>query len=171
MMLRAARERWPDPPRQPSGSMDCEGYATAYVARLFGHSTTAEDVLAWAARTKRTPYTYLDHVLGLEFAWTFWPGVSRFDRSIAYSNRPGFREWCEAYLRHGCVAVANRYVIPDYSHAIVFLDANVDGVLIADSVRGLVRDPWHVLLNLSDRKRPSRVDAWIRLPDAKEEWE
>jgi hypothetical protein len=77
---------------------------------------------------------------------------------------PGFRKWVEAYFDYGCIAFAVVHISPDCGHAVVLLEYNDEGVLMADSVRGLIREPWELFCAPKRNGQPTRIEAWFKLP-------
>ena len=157
---------WAEVPLQPTGSGDCELYATAYITRLFGHSATPEVVRSWAEETRFLKARYPEKVHGVKASWGCWTAAAGLDVAISYSQYPGFAEWVRAYAAHGCVGLAIMHLRADYGHAVVILEADESGVLLADSCRGLVRDPWEFFKCPIPDGFPTRVEAWYRVPVA-----
>ncbi len=158
-------QRWPDIPLQPAGSEDCSFYAASYLGTLLGHYRSPEEVRRWRDTTNREVALFARDVLGAEPAW-FRRNLSLEGYRIGYAHQPAFRKWCEAYLDHGCVAYATIFLVERMSHAVVLLEADDTGVLVADPVRGIVRDPWPLFeSHVGDpERRPSHVEAFYSLP-------
>jgi len=155
---------YPKPEIQDGGSMDCSYFATAYIAKLFWHDVTWERVKEWA-KDKRRANLYLQEVCKISLAWDHYDG-GRSSRSIAYSQYPGFRKWVEAFIEHGCIGYASTHIISNYGHAVVILECDADGVLLADSCRGLVKISWEEFIKPLPNCN-SHVEAWYLCGDAK----
>ena len=154
---------YPKPALQPPGSEDCEFYATAYLAGLFGHTVNPDAVKEYLETERITGCGYLMDKLQMRPAWTF-PGLTGGQGyKLAYSHQSGYRKWVEAHLEAGFVGLAVIQLIPRAQHAVVFLSADDGGVLLADSCRGLVRDSWSDILTTKQGHSPGRVDAWFYL--------
>lgn len=162
-------QEWPDIPLQPPGSEDCELYATSYLTTLLGERRTPEQVRNWPEKGQRSQGFYPMHALGIAPVWMmYWgPAGTQMPLGIMYSFSPGFRDWCKAYVKHGCVGYAHVFLVERLGHAVVLLEADDEGVLLADPVRGLVRDTWtdfeSYVGNPEPGGRPSHVKAWYRL--------
>lgn len=151
-----------DPPLQPAGSMDCEFYAAAYLARLFGHDVSVETLRQYKEHERRDLTFYLVNTLGMPLSWgLYWqvPHKERFD--YMWANREGYKPWVLREVAKGAIGFAVIHLVPQCGHCVVILEADEECLLIADSVRGLVKDSWEKHLTHDDRYFPSRVEAWF----------
>ncbi len=158
---------WPDMPRQPAGSELCGPYATSYLVGLLGVPRPPEDVGGFDPAWQDGAF-YPEKALGIRPVWRMYGGGAQIPHGIMYGFSPGFRDWCRAYVKHGCVGYAHVFLVERLSHAVVLLEADEDGVMLADPARGLVRDPWEDFESHVGKpgpgERPSHVRAWYKLP-------
>ena len=85
---------------------------------------------------------------------------------MAYSFTPGYADWIRAYTWGNCVGYALTHLTRGYMHAVVVLEADDHGVLLADSVRGLIHEPWAPFLDRGEGMLPTRIESWYALPPA-----
>ena len=151
---------WPDIKLQPPGSMECAVYAISYLSLILGEYKPPEDIQPLNFRESHS-------ILDTRPEWNLYGG-GRVAGGVMFSFSPGFRDWCTAYTKHGCVGYAHVYMREEYGHSVVLLEADEEGVLLGDPARGLVRDPWESFESYvgdpTPGGRPSSVKAWYRLP-------
>lgn len=127
----------PPPVLQAPGSHDCAYATAAYICRLFGHEATIEAVRDWRHDGRRyTPECYPEKMHGVaavhlfsDFAPTWW-------------LRPGSETWVRDWLDRGHVAFAVVHSGGKDMHAVALLDADGEGVTIADPLVGITRWTW-----------------------------
>lgn len=153
---------WPEPARQPNNT-DCLYYATAYMAGIFGHAVAPNTIKQWHESTRYAVPKYLIDVLKISSSWHWWSNGGWVEHYISYTNAAPFKEWVQAYLHYGCVAIADIPICGDCLHAVVLLEGDDDGVLLADSIRGLVQEPWSLFASPSRHGQQGRIEAWFKL--------
>lgn len=147
---------WPAPVRQAPGSDDCALAAAAFVCRLFGRDVSIEDVRR--ARGSWAPEVFPKRVVGIAGATI---GEHHDERAwwLGSSTRP----WVEGWLAGGHVGLAIVDVgHPSMDHAVVALEASLDGVLVMDPARGLTTMSWPAFLGPGPgpNRRTHRIEAW-----------
>lgn len=149
--------KYPTVPLQPLGSTDCELYAGAYVARLFGRNLSVEELRPIREQQKLLIHSYLLNEIGIPGAKVSW----RSDP--AWANREGYKDFIFENVSKGFIGFSVIHLIPEMGHCVVLLEADSSGVTFADSVRGLVKDSWDAHLRHGNLFSPSRIDAWYYL--------
>lgn len=121
----------------------CGPYAVSYLAGLLGDPRTPEEVEGFDASYRDGAF-YPEKALGIHPVWRMYGGGRQIPGGIMFGFSPGFRLWCRAYAKTGCVGFAHVFLTERIGHAAVLLEADEDGVLLADPARGLVRDRWGI---------------------------
>ena len=171
------KDGWPDIPRQPSGSRDCTFYAASYLCGLLGFRELGGEPMS-GERVKRARLdstdaanpmeTFPQRVYGVTPAWVVHGMPWEERRGTCYSFAPGFRRWVRSWCNAECVAYAVIHLSERGTHAVILLEADKEGVVVADPIRGVVRESWEAFESpLGDNRpggKPTRVEAWYGLP-------
>lgn len=145
---------WPAPYLQPDRKQDCGFYAAAYLARCLGYpETTAEQVKAWRAETRKHEAYFARDALGCEFR-TFWDVYGDEPARKIFWQGPAAGDWVRSWLADGWIAQVNVHRIADMGHAVVLLEARDDGAFLMDPISGHMTEPWGWFLGPGVRNGP-----------------
>ena len=171
---------WPDIALQPPGSKDCQFYAMAYLLGLLGVEDWSGQ--PWSgervkqARLDSTDSahpmaTFPERVCGIEPAWEAFGLPWEERRDLCYSFAPRFRDWVRSWASdrspRGCVGYTIVHRVEWMTHVVIVLEADEEGVLLADPARGIVRDAWEDFESYGGQNwpggKPTHVEAWYRV--------
>jgi hypothetical protein len=164
--------KWEIPPLQDPNSNDCEKFAVAYICRLLGFNTDWKDVKEWVDKERRVVDLYPYFVHGIQPEWSWWDvGKNPLPKGVSkvylpsYSRHEQFKDFIFENLNKGCVGYASTFHVDWIGHALVLLEADEEGVLFADSARGLVKDTWDKFINPlgKEHRYVSRVQTWYKI--------